>query len=45
MAQTSGVSRSTVHRIWRAFDLQPHRTETFRLSADPLLVKKVRNIV
>ncbi|ULA70046.1 MAG: transposase [Nitrospira sp.] len=44
-AQKSGVSRSTVHRIWRAFGLQPHRTETFKLSADPLFVEKVRDIV
>ena len=39
LAQASGVSRSTVHRIWRAFGLQPHRTETFTLSADPLFVE------
>ena len=45
MAQRSGVSRSTVHRIWRAFGLQPHRSETFKLSADPLFVEKVRDIV
>jgi transposase len=45
MAQRSGVSRSTVQRIWRAFGLQPHRTETFKLSADPLVVEKVRDIV
>jgi transposase len=45
MAQAYGVSRSTVHRIWRAFGLQPHRTETFKLSADPLFVEKVRDIV
>jgi transposase len=46
MAQRSGVSRSTVQRIWRAFGLEPHRTETFRLSADPLVIdKKVRDIV
>ena len=45
MAQRSGVSRSTVHRIWRAFSLQPHRSETFKLSADPLFVEKVRDIV
>ena len=44
MEQASGVSRSTVHRIWRAFGLQPHRTETFKLSADPLFVEKVRDI-
>ncbi len=44
MEQASGVSRSTVHRIWRAFGLHPHRTETFKLSADPLFVEKVRDI-
>ena len=32
-------------RIWRAFALQPHRTETFKLSADPLFIEKVRDIV
>ena len=36
---------STVHRIWRAFGLQPHRVETFKLSSDPLFVEKVRDIV
>ena len=45
MAQTSGMSRSTVHRIWRAFGLQPHRTAAFKLSADPLFVEQVRDIV
>jgi transposase len=45
MATASGVSRSTVNRIWRAFSLQPHRSETFKLSPDPLLVEKVRDIV
>ncbi len=35
---------STIHRIWQAFGLQPHRSETFRLSADPLFVDKVRDI-
>ncbi len=45
MAKASGVSVSTVHRIWRAFSLQPHRTETFKLSTDPLFVDKVRDIV
>jgi transposase len=34
-----------VHRIWRAFSLRPHRTETFKLSTDPLFVEKVRDIV
>jgi transposase len=45
MAKTSGLSRMTVSRIWRAFGLQPHRSETFKLSSDPLLVDKVRDIV
>jgi transposase len=45
MAKASGVSISTVHRIWRAFGLQPHRSETFKLSTDPLFVEKVRDIV
>jgi transposase len=45
MAKATGVSVSTVHRIWRAFSLQPHRSETFKLSADPLFVEKVRDIV
>ena len=45
MAQASGLSQSTVHRIWRAFALQPHRTETFKLSTDPLFIEKVRDIV
>ncbi len=40
MAEASGVSASTVHRIWRAFSLQPHRSETFKLSADPRFVEK-----
>jgi transposase len=45
MAKASGVSASTVHRIWRAFSLQPHRTETFKLSTDPQFIEKVRDIV
>ncbi len=45
MAQASGLSDTTVLRIWRAFGLQPHRTETFKLSPDPQLVEKVRDIV
>jgi transposase len=45
MAKASGVSASTVQRIWRAFSLQPHRTETFKLSTDPQFVEKVRDIV
>lgn len=45
MAKACGLSRNTVHRIWRAFGLQPHRTETFKLSTDPLFIEKVRDIV
>lgn len=45
MAKATGLSQSSVSRIWRAFSLQPHRVETFRLSNDPLFVDKVRDIV
>ena len=45
MARRSGLSHNTVSLIWRAFALQPHRTETFKLSADPLFIEKVRDIV
>jgi transposase len=45
MAKHVGLGRTTISRIWRAFGLQPHRTETFKLSKDPLLVDKVRDIV
>lgn len=45
MAERSGLSQSAVSRIWRAFALQPHRSETFKLSSDPLFIEKVRDIV
>ena len=45
MARASGMSQSTISRIWRAFGLQPHRSETFKLSRDPLFIEKVRDIV
>lgn len=45
LAKQAGLSRSTVGRIWRAFALQPHRSETFKLSKDPLFIDKVRDIV
>jgi transposase/transcriptional regulator with XRE-family HTH domain len=45
LAKRVGVSQSTVSRVWRAFKLQPHRVETFRLSNDPLFIDKVRDIV
>ena len=41
----AGSSQTIVARIWRAFGLQPHRAETFKLSTDPLFVEKVRDIV
>ena len=45
MARASGLSVSTIQRIWRAFGLQPHRLETFKLSTDPDFVAKVRDVV
>jgi transposase len=45
LAKATGLSRMTISRIWQAFGLQPHRTETFKLSPDPLLIEKVRDIV
>lgn len=45
MAKASGMSQTAVQRIWRAFALQPHRTETFKLSSDPLFIEKVRDVV
>lgn len=44
-AQHAGISRSTVHRIFKMFGLQPHRSDTFKLSTDPFFVDKVRDIV
>jgi transposase len=45
MAKAAGLSASTVGRVWRAFGLQPHRSETFKLSTDPLFAEKVRDVV
>jgi transposase len=45
MAKASGLSQTAVVRVWRAFGLQPHRAETFKLSTDPLFIDKVRDIV
>jgi transposase len=45
MAARVGVSRSTVNRVWQAFGLKPHLTETFKISTDPLFVEKVRDVV
>ena len=43
-AAASGISKSTVHRLFQAFALQPHRTRSFKLSTDPFFVEKVRDI-
>jgi hypothetical protein len=45
MAGVTSFSHTTIRRIWTAFGLQPHRSETFKLSSDPLFVDKVRDIV
>ena len=45
MAKAAGVSHTMVGRIWRTFRLQPHRTEGFKLSPDPQLVEKIRDVV
>ena len=45
MAKRAGMSQTMVSRVWRAFGLQPHRTETFKLSRDPAFVDKVRDVV
>jgi transcriptional regulator with XRE-family HTH domain len=45
LAEKTGLSQSAISRIWRAFGLQPHRSQTFQISSDPFLVAKVRDIV
>src|SRR3954453_16277161 len=45
MAGATGFSHTTIRRIWTAFGLQPHRSETFKLSSDPLFVDNVRDII
>jgi transposase len=45
MAKHSGLSKSSVGRIWKAFRLKPHLSETFKLSTDPLFIEKVRDVV
>jgi transposase len=45
MAKRCGLSQTAVSRIWRAFALQPHRVDTFKVSKDPLFIDKVRDIV
>ncbi len=45
LAKATGFSRMTISRVWRAFGMRPHRTESFKLSPDPQLIEKVRDIV
>lgn len=45
MADATGLSKSTVHRVWNAFGLQPHRQKHFKLSTDPFFAEKVHDIV
>src|SRR6201991_4760966 len=45
MAKSVGLSQSAIVRIWHAFGLKPHRSETFKLSTDPYFVEKVRDVV
>ena len=45
LAEQQGVSKSTVNNIWRAHNLQPHRTETFKLSRDPKFLEKMTDVV
>ncbi|MFH5822836.1 IS630 family transposase [Georgenia sp. AZ-5] len=44
MAERTGLSKSTIGRIWRAFDLKPHRAEGFKISNDPLFVEKALHL-
>jgi transposase len=45
LAKRVGISPASVHRIWRSFGLQPWRTEDFKISPDPLLIDKIRDVV
>ena len=45
LAKKLGLSQTAVSRIWRAFGLQPHRADTFKLSSDPFFIEKVRDVV
>lgn len=45
LAQRTGLSQSSISRIWRAFMLKPHRSESFKISKDPLFIEKVRDVV
>lgn len=45
MAERSGLSKSTIGRIWRTFELKPHRVQGFKFSKDPLFVEKVYDVI
>ncbi len=45
MAKAAGMSQSAIVRIWNAFGLKPHKSETFKLSTDPYFIEKVRDVV
>ena len=45
MSQRTGLSKSTIGRIWKAFELKPHRADGFKLSNDPLFVEKVYDVI
>lgn len=45
LAAAQGVGRTSIHRIWQAYGLQPHRVESFKLSTDPRFAEKVRDVV
>jgi hypothetical protein len=45
MAAATGMSQTAISRIWRAFGLKPHLVDTWKLSADPLFIDKVRDVV
>ena len=45
MAAETGLSKSTVGRIWKAFGLKPHQIDTFKISTDPQFIDKVRDVV
>ena len=45
MAQSQGVSKSTVNYIWQAHNLKPHLVETFKLSRDPKFLEKLTDVV
>jgi AraC-like DNA-binding protein len=45
IAKETGITKSTVHRLFQLFGLQPHRTRSFKLSTDPFFVEKLRDVV